>query len=113
MKVAIPIFTIYMLMLSLVPCGDGGAGILEIANHFFDTEHQHLSDHEQHSNDCGDDTCTPFCICNCCSSAIDTPEKLPFWIKIPTPLPSTTPTCLDHEISFSFNQSIWQPPKLS
>lgn len=113
MKIAIHIFIIYMLALSLVPCGDGGGGILEIANHLFGTEHQHLSDHEQHSNDCGDDTCTPFCICSCCSSALDIPTELPVRIKIPTPFPNTIPSCFQNEISFSFDQSIWQPPKFS
>ena len=62
MKLVINIFTIYMLALSLVPCGDGGGGIVEIVNHFLVIEHQHISDHEQHSNGCGDDTCSPFCV---------------------------------------------------
>ena len=113
MKIAIHIFTIYMLALSLIPCGDGGGGILEIANDLFGIEHQHLSDHEQHSNNCGDDLCTPFCICSCCSSALDTPSKLPYRIKTPTPFPNSTPSWFKNEISFSLDQSIWQPPKFS
>jgi len=53
MKLAIHIFTFYMFALSLAPCGDGGNGIVEIAKHFFGVEHQHISDHDQHSNGCG------------------------------------------------------------
>jgi len=50
-KLAIHIFTIYILALSLAPCGDGGNGIVEITKQFFGVEHQHISDHDQHSND--------------------------------------------------------------
>jgi len=102
-----------MLALSLVPCGDGGGGLVALVNHFSDVEHSIESDHDQHSNDCGDDLCSPFCICNCCSTAIDSPPKLPFWIKVSTPLPNSSPSYFYNEISFSFNQSIWQPPKFS
>ena len=102
-----------MLAMSLVPCGDGGGGILEIANHLFGTEHQHISDHEQHSNDCGDDTCSPFCVCSCCSSALDTPVKLPFQVKSPPPIPARVPTFLPNITHSSFHSSIWQPPKYS
>jgi len=62
MKLAIKIFAMYLLALSLVPCSDGGGGILEIVNQVFGIEHQHISDHEEHSNGCGDDTCSPFCV---------------------------------------------------
>jgi len=55
MKIAVRILTIYMFALSLAPCGDGGNGVVEIAKHFFGVEHQHISDHDQHSNGCGDD----------------------------------------------------------
>jgi len=91
MKLAIHIFTFYMLALSLVPCGDGGNGIVEIAKHFFGAEHQHVSDHDQHSNGCGDDTCTPFCICSCCSMALDIPIRLSFQVKPQPPKPVKLP----------------------
>jgi len=67
MKLTIHIFAIYMFALSLIPCGDGGGGIVEIVNHLFGIAHQHQSDHDHHSKGCGDDTCTPFCVCSCCS----------------------------------------------
>jgi len=102
-----------MLTLSLVPCGDGGGGIVEIVNHLFGVEHQHVSDHEQHSNDCGDDSCTPFCICNCCSTALDVPTKLPFLVKQLTPIPVNLPSSYSNLIPSSFHHSIWQPPKFS
>ena len=113
MKIAIHIFTIYMLALSLIPCGDGGGGIVELANHFFGLEHQHVSDHQQHSQGCGDDTCSPFCVCSCCSSAIDIPIKLPLEEKYFPPKAVNTPSFFSSIIPFSFHDTIWQPPKLS
>ena len=81
MKLAIHILTIYILALSLAPCSDGGGGIVETANHFLGIEHQHVSDHEHHSNGCGDDTCTPFCVCSCCSMALEIPVTPSLKIK--------------------------------
>ena len=113
MNKAAHIFTFYMLALSLVPCGDGGGGIVEIANLLFGEEDQHISDHQQHSNDCGDDQCSPFCICSCCSSALDSPVKLPFQIKSLPPIPVQAPAFYSHIVYSSFQSSIWQPPKFS
>jgi len=113
MKLTIHIFAFYMLALSLVPCGDGGGGIVEIVNHLLGEEHQHISDHEQHSNDCGDDTCTPFCICSCCSMALDIPAKLPFQVKYLPPTPANLPSEYSDFILTSYHHSIWQPPRFS
>ncbi len=113
MKITIYIFSIYMFVLSLAPCGDGGNGIVEITQHFFEVEHQHISDHDQHSNSCGDDTCTPFCVCSCCSMALDIPSKLPFWVKYLAPTPKKTPSLYSDLIPSSFHHFIWQPPRFS
>ena len=113
MKFAIRIFTIYMFALSLAPCGDGGNGIVEITKHFFGIEHQHISDHDQHSSGCGDDTCTPLCICNCCSIALDIPTELPFLVKHLPPISMHSPNTFSSFIPSSFNHSIWQPPRFS
>ena len=111
MKIVVHVFTVYLFALSLVPCSDGGGGIVEMLNHLSGIEHQHFSDHEEHSNGCSDDACSPFCICSCCSSMIDIPEKLPLQIKIPLPSPETTPLFISTIISSTFHVSIWQPPK--
>lgn len=113
MKIATHIFIIYMLALALVPCGDGGGGITEIIRYFTEEEHLFMSDHEQHSNSCGDDTCSPFCICSCCSSVMDTPIKLHFQITPKTAIPSNTPSFFININPSSFFAAIWQPPKLS
>ena len=111
MKLTIHLFTFYMFALSLVPCGDGGGGIVEIANHFFGIEHQDSSDHDQHSNTCNDDLCSPFCICSCCSSVLDAPVKLPFVVKSLTPAPGIKPSFVPDFTLSSFPAFIWQPPK--
>ena len=114
MKLTIHIFTIYMLALSLIPCGDGGGGIVEIANHVFDLEHQHISDHDQHSNDCGDDTCTPFCICSCCSISVHIPTNVDF--SKTENLPSFSqklPSIISRFIPSGYNASVWHPPIFS
>jgi hypothetical protein len=111
MKITIHLFTVYMFALSLVPCGDGGGGIVEIANHFFGIEHQDASDHEQHSNTCNDDLCSPFCICSCCSSVLDSPVKLPFVVRSLASIPGTKPSFVPNFIHSSFPAFIWQPPQ--
>ena len=113
MRLAVHIFTIYMLALSLVPCSDNGGGIVEIANHLFGIKHQQFSAHEQHSNSCGDDTCTPFCICNCCSVALDISAKPTFQVKTLLPTPIKSPAYFSDFIAYPFYQSIWQPPRFS
>lgn len=113
MKLAIKIFTTYLLALSLVPCGDGGGGILEIANHLLGTEHQHISDHDQHSNGCGDDSCSPFCVCSCCSISVNTPTSIGFKLKQRTPFPLVAPAFTNTHLPYFFNPSIWQPPTFS
>ena len=113
MKLAIHIFTIYMFALSLAPCGDGGNGVVEITKHFFGVKHQHASDHDQHSKGCGDDTCTPFCICSCCSMALDVPTQPPFLVKYLPPTPANQPSLYSDFIPSSFIHSIWHPPIFS
>lgn len=113
MKIVIHIFTIYMIALALVPCGDGGGGIVEILNHLSGVEHEHIADHDQHSNDCGDDMCTPFCICSCCSSTVDVPVELPFQLKSLPPKPENKPSFFSNVLPTSFHHSIWQPPRFS
>jgi len=113
MKIATRIFTFYILALSIVPCSDGGSGIVEIVKHYFDIEHQDFSDHEQHSNTCGDDNCSTFCICNCCTAALDYPVKTAFKIKTPSSLPGLKPSFSADIILSSFFTTVWQPPKFS
>ncbi len=112
MRLAIHIFNIYILALSFVPCGDSGAGIVKIAKHFFGVEYKDISDHNQHSDGCGDDVCSPFCICECCSTTLDIPTKSLIIVKYLLPIPTKVLTSFSNFISSSFHHSIWQPPKI-
>jgi hypothetical protein len=102
-----------MLALALVPCSDGGGGVVEIANQLFGIEHQINSDHEHHSKNCGDDLCPPFCVCSCCSSVLDLPVKPLTQIQSLPPIPEATPLFAPGIILSSFSSAIWQPPKFS
>lgn len=112
MKITIHIFTIYIFALSLVPCGDGGGGIVEIVQHLLERAHERPTDHEQHSRDCGDDVCSVFCICSCCYTAIDTVKEIPLPQRIFIASPKPTLFFIPHFNSIPFNHSIWQPPQL-
>ena len=113
MKLSIKIFAFYLMILSIVPCGDGGGGILEIVNHLFNLEHNHVSSHEKHSKDCGDDTCTVFCVCTCCSSIIELPSEFPLNLSIPDTEITKTKSFHPKFYESLFLTSIWQPPKFS
>jgi len=91
MKIAIRILTIYIFSLSLVPCGDGGGGIMVIANHLFDIEIQKSSS---------------------CFTALDTVKEIQLPEKVLTSLPKTTPSFIAHFHPSDFNHFIWQPPQL-
>jgi hypothetical protein len=112
MKISAHILSVYLLLLAFIPCGDGGNSIVELAYDLFGIEHVHKSDHEQHSNTCEDDFCSPLCICSCCSISLNTPEKLPVKIHLPTVLTENSPTFLGVIIPSSFLETIWQPPRI-
>ena len=101
-----------MLALSLAPCGDGGGGIVEIANQLFGIEAQISSEIEQNSDPCEDSPCSPFCICSSCFTAFDATKEIRLPEKILTSSPKTTPSFIPHFHPSSFNHSIWQPPQL-
>ena len=113
MKAFTRIFAFYLIALSLLPCGDNGGGILDMTKHLFGIEHEAHSDHEHHNNACGDDDCTPFCICSCCSMALDVPTKLPFLVKYLPPTPAKLPISYSNFLPSNFHHSIWQPPRFS
>lgn len=113
MKIANHIFTIYLLTLSLIPCGDGGGGIIEIANHLFGVVHQHVSDHEQHSNGCADDTCTPFCVCSCCSITTNIPTSASLTSNHITLISQKLPSYKSNFYPSGYNAAIWHPPIFS
>lgn len=112
MKFFIKIFTIYIFALSLAPCGDGGGGIVVLANKLLDLKINNNLEVEQNSDPCKDSPCSPFCICSSCFSALNTVEEICLPEKALTPLPKNTPSFVVHFHPSDFNHSIWQPPQL-
>ena len=113
MKIVIHIFTLYMLTLSLIPCSDGDGGIVELTKQFFGVEHQHISDHDKHSNGCGDDTCSPFCVCNCCSISVNVPANINFHDKHIMLVSKKLPSYKSDFYPSVFLTSVWHPPTFS
>ena len=102
MKAFACILSLYILILTAIPCID-----VPQDQAAFQTE---LSQTTTHNCQNGPDTCSPFCVCNCCVSPI-------------TPLVySVSFTCYSitriqfnqYTTCFSSNDkaSIWQPPKV-
>lgn len=98
------LFSFYLAMLTLIPCGDKiDASIKEYASTF----HQQKSVNEN----CSFEGCPPSCACTCCSVSrhfIANPTKS-FVVDIQLPSYGEYPI---QEIKKQ-SIAIWQPPKLS
>lgn len=103
-KIIAFIFSLYILLLSGMPCTDAQDCNLPTTTQVSATQshdnHQHESEH-----------CPPFCHCSCCSVAV---SKLPTFALVYKKLP------LANQLKFSFYHShhltgfleaVWQPPK--
>jgi len=110
MNIVIRILTIYIFALSLAPCGDGGGGIVVIANQLLGWETN--IEGKQNSDPCENSPCSPFCICSSCFMALDTAKEIHLPERILSSVPETPPLFTPQFHSSSFNHSIWQPPQL-
>jgi len=110
MNIVIRILTIYIFALSLAPCGDGGGGIVVIANQLLGWETN--IEGKQNSDPCENSPCSPFCICSSCFMALDTAKEIYLPERILSSVPETPPLFTPQFHSSSFNHSIWQPPQL-
>lgn len=118
MKLTAQILLFYMLSLSFVPCGDGGGGIMEIAEQLFGMEHHsgHGHEHDKESEypgDCNDDHCSPICVCNCCSTVFDPPTELGVVIKKGAAISHQVPVLTSLIKPSAYLDAIWQPPRIS
>ncbi|MFV8271287.1 DUF6660 family protein [Flavobacterium sp. GT2N3] len=102
------ILSIYLIALSFLPCAD-----LE-ANDLAHTAKELSSFNQSHSHNKEKDSCSPFCICNCCGAQISsyfptTTFNLPTVsaiIKLPLPTYKSI-------LTSNFYGSIWQPPQIN
>jgi hypothetical protein len=95
------IFSLYILILTVIPCVDGQSNHIEVKGVHQTTNH--------HSDEA--DHCSPLCTCQCCATSIvfaDKPcqsESLPQMAEIVSYFVS-------HYQSSTCN-NIWQPPQLA
>jgi hypothetical protein len=97
------IFSIYILVLSAVPCGD------EKDCTEFSQEHYSIKANGEQGNAHHEEACTPFCICACCGiqgfvSIVPIDFNVHSELRIAN---FQNPLSLIKDISLS----IWQPPK--
>lgn len=103
MKFIIGLFALYLLTLAMVPCTDTHSKSVPE-----DELSWHVSDQDQHNH--GDETCSPFCTCQCCSVHVtfsELPSPLVFRVAMEDVVhPQAIGTPLQAEVPF------WQPPKV-
>ncbi|RYD82196.1 MAG: hypothetical protein EOP53_04355 [Sphingobacteriales bacterium] len=103
MKFFTYLLTVYMLLLSCMPCGDSsdcseGEKVSVVLN---DTDH---NDHEDEEN------CTPFCVCACCAVPV---FQAPVGVAVKTFTQRNQLNTSTEEDFFSASHgSIWQPPRV-
>lgn len=96
------ILSVYVLVLTAIPCvdvpKDDNLHKMELSN---TTSDHHASDH---------DHCSPFCTCDCCVSPIINNSTIHFTF---TPVVQKLTTEYHNSFVSSLFATIWQPPKLS
>lgn len=109
------ILSIYIVILSCLPCTDGMAYNTINDNEVY--KQSTISDthtHTGHSHEDGDeDTCPPFCDCNCCGAQVLT--YLPFLVyEFPLRFKKIQSKIIFYKsnLSSTFFDSIWQPPQI-
>jgi len=110
-KILASILAVYFLALALLPCGDAAGSVVERGSELLGMAYTNAPGHS-HSDNCGDDLCSPLCGCNCCQILTTSADKslLPKHILLPAPQklnpyePSFT--------GFLHFSDIWQPPEL-
>lgn len=98
-------FSIYILVLALVPCGD--------VHDCNEVEFTHISaeaDHDNHKHET--DTCTPFCFCTCCGTSVINMYDPVAFTDIVLGYSKDFPVYMQTFLSVVYFH-IWQPPKIS
>ena len=102
MKYLSTIFAVLIFIFSIVPCSDA------IGSHNNHTEL--VQEHENHMHNDAEDSCTPFCVCECCSiSIIDISFITSLEEKIDFIFSYNFSYSLDY--SFEYTHNVWNPPK--
>jgi len=104
MKLIVTILSIYVLVLTAIPCSHVAVG------HSMCKMEQQNDNTDQHDSESGIDHCSPFCTCNCCATPVLTEDPI---IQF-----SCFKYCQHNYSEYystftnSFFATIWQPPQL-
>ena len=101
------IFSLYLLVLTGVPCAD--MPIHEGEN----TDFQLVATHDDTPSHLHLDVCSPFCVCTCCQVLVDSFSFNTFTIEAPieTIHPHSLPLYTEVWVS-AYYGNIWTPPKV-
>jgi hypothetical protein len=107
MKIITFIFAIFIFGMAVMPCVHG---IDEFnSEHVSETHPEDQSPHNSHDHE--EDGCSPFCICQCCETAITIPLLFSF-----NETPEAGSFSRFHYpslYSFEYPDGVWHPPTLS
>ena len=104
MKFFTIILSIYILVLSLSPCGD----VVDCKDHA-NTKTEHTGDKHDHKTE----NCSPFCICACCGQVFSTASHNTDINSFSYTLSEKTLTKYRESFISTHYNNIWQPPKIS
>ncbi len=107
MKIINFILSIYLIFLSCIPCTDTKEDIA------VNSTHEYATNHENHPHETNDDSCSPFCICNCCGQTIINYHPVIVY-DFPVQLQEikTFNSNYNSSLVTLFSGSIWQPPQI-
>ncbi|MCV9926756.1 hypothetical protein OIU83_03805 [Flavobacterium sp. LS1R49] len=101
------ILSVYLIVLSCLPCADTLAS--ETKTH----TNEIVSKTDSQSHEKGLDLCAPFCSCNCCAAQVLTAAPTITWFFNEDTILIKKPLSSYHSILASnFYGSIWQPPQI-
>lgn len=104
MKLLPLLFSLYILLLSCIPCSDNN--VCSDSTAAFDISAPTHDDHDHHN-----DLCSPFCVCICCGMSIVPGYTFTASAAEIHTHQTTSPTYASHFISEVY-VNIWQPPKI-
>lgn len=106
MKLIYCLFSIYLILLSCLPCLDMDKGVSVYSC-------QEISSKlDNHSHEKKGDTCSPFCVCNCCASHSFITNLTYHFLDGKKDIDIKLPEYKSLLVS-CFYTCIWQPPKIN
>jgi hypothetical protein len=104
------LFSIYILLLSVLPCGDIEDCQHKASNTVSNFQSSN-TDHQNHHHNA--EHCSPFCTCSCCSIACSVFEIQKLQFRKISIHHSELKIALRNDFTlYHFLENIWQPPKI-